>query len=86
MSYTSEEPAVQYHFEQAMVAARKMRSTKYTKLKRQTGQIVCHHLKMMLSREPAPGISSLTRVAVIREIDKHLVDSANDQAQFQLSF
>ena len=86
MSYTGEEPAVQYHSEQAMASARKMRSTKYTKLKRQTGQMVCHHLKMMLSREPAPGISSLTRVAVIREIDKQLVDSANDQAQFQLSF
>ena len=86
MSYTVAEPSVQYHSEQAMVAARKMRSTKYTKQKRQTGQVVCHHLKMMLSRELAPEISSLTGVAVICEIDKHVGDSANDQAQFQLSF
>ena len=41
----------EYHSALAMEAARKMRRTQK---KRETGQAVCHHLKMMLASEPVP--------------------------------
>ncbi len=41
----------EYHSVLAMEAARKMRRTQK---KRETGQTVCHHLKMMLASEPVP--------------------------------
>lgn len=41
----------EYHSVLAMEAARKMRRTRK---KRETGQAVCHHLKMMLASEPVP--------------------------------
>jgi hypothetical protein len=46
--------AARYHSVLAMEAARKMRRTRQ-KLK--TGQMVCHHLRMMLASEPSTSSS-----------------------------
>ena len=43
--------AAKYHSALAMEAAKKMRRTRQ---KRKTGQVVCHHLRMMLSIETLP--------------------------------
>ena len=80
--------AIQYHSEQAMAAARKMRSTRETSQKRKTGQMVCHHLRMMLSAEPTRKITSvrpLTPLAVMGEVER-IGEPANDQSQYQLVF
>ena len=60
MTYTAHNPAeagnsgvkaAKYHSALAMEAARKMRRTRQ---KRKTGQVVCHHLRMMLAIETLP--------------------------------
>ena len=61
----------QYHSELAMQAARRMRRTRQ---KQKTGQEVCHHLRMMLTSEPAPS----------READQPR--QAADEPQIALGF
>ena len=61
----------QYHSELAMQAARKMRRTRQ---KQKTGQIVCHHLKMMLASDDN---------AIHRPVPS--VDQS-DQQQYRLGF
>ena len=85
MDYTVAGLAVQYHSEQAMVAARKMSCAKHTKHKRQTGQMVCHHLKMMLQRELADGRTLLT-YPMAGETDRQVVELSHDEMQIQLNF
>ena len=85
MDYTVTGLAVQYHSEQAMVAARKMSCVKHKKHKRQTGQMVCHHLKMMLQRELADGRTLLT-CAMASDTDRQVVELSHDVMQIQLNF
>lgn len=86
------EMQAQYHCEQAMAAAKKMRSTKQ---KRKTGQMVCHHLRMMLNAEPAandcpvmpmPAIQQARQIEINRVDPDKVGEPANDSSQFQLGF
>ena len=67
----------QYHSEQAMAAARKMRNTRQ---KQKTGQIVCHHLRMMLSSKPT------TIVTALPGSERSPYRQKAQQSQFQLGF
>ena len=96
---TRSDGAIQYHSEQAMVAARKMRSTRQ---KQKTGQMVCHHLRMMLSADPSMKVTTLNNAAVNGGVIngpaikpsfstpiavmgvKTVGEPANDQPQYQL--
>ena len=51
MPTDGEAASARYHSELAMQAAKRMRSSRH---KQKTGQEVCHHLRMMLTCEPAP--------------------------------
>ncbi len=66
----------QYHSEQAMAAARKMRRTRQ---KQRTGQMVCHHLRMMLASEPATIVTELPN-------GEQKCYQLREQPQFQLGF
>ena len=82
----SAEPVAQYHSKQAMVAARKMRITKRRDVKRRTGQMVCHHLKMMLSESGTSGMMRVARTPVIGDGNWRQGDPVNEYSQIQLSF
>lgn len=77
--------SAQYHSQQAMAAARKMRQTKRKQQKQKTGQMVCHHLRMMLNSEPdsaAPDLSSASSKMVAANESE---GSNRELSQFHLS-
>lgn len=86
MNNTGPVPAVRYHSEQAMAAARKMRSTKRRDMKRRTGQMVCHHLKMMLNGPSGTHVTGIARLSVVSDLDRPPADLPDEQAQIQLGF
>ncbi|MBT4161645.1 MAG: hypothetical protein HOC70_14500 [Gammaproteobacteria bacterium] len=67
----------QYHSEKAMAAARKMRRTRQ---KQRTGQVVCHHLRMMLASAPAKVVTEISG------IKRPFLEQQERQPQFQLGF
>ncbi|MEK9824169.1 MAG: hypothetical protein VW840_18550 [Gammaproteobacteria bacterium] len=67
--------SAEYHSAQAMAAARQMRSSHE---KGKTGQIVCHHLRMMLTTEPG--------AIVLSAAANEEVSPESDQSQYQLGF
>ncbi len=67
--------SAEYHSAQAMAAARQMRSSRE---KGKTGQIVCHHLRMMLTTEPG--------AIVLSAAANEEVSPERDQSQYQLGF
>jgi len=69
-----------------MAAARKMRSTKRRDMKRRTGQMVCHHLKMMLNGPSGTHVTGIARLSVVSDLDRPPADLPDEQAQIQLGF
>jgi len=67
--------SAEYHSEQAMAAARQMRSSRE---KQKTGQIVCHHLRMMLTSEPES--------VVLSAAANDDLSPEKEQSQYQLGF
>ena len=70
-----------YHSELAMQAARKMRNSKQ---KQKTGQMVCHHLRMMLTSELL-FTKSASRKSASQEKASGGSAAVNDQ-QYRLGF
>jgi|DEB0MinimDraft_6_1074348.scaffolds.fasta_scaffold19509_4 hypothetical protein len=67
--------SAEYHSAQAMAAARQMRSSRE---KEKTGQIVCHHLRMMLTSEP--------EAIVLSAAANDDITPEKEQSQYQLGF
>ena len=67
--------SAEYHSAQAMAAARQMRSSRE---KEKTGQIVCHHLRMMLTSEPES--------VVLSAAANDALSPEKEQSQYQLGF
>ena len=80
------QPSVQFHSQQAMVAARKMRTTKRNDVKRRTGQMVCHHLKMMLSEVEDHGTQSIRRGDLFVPAIAQAYEVSNQNMQIHLGF
>lgn len=70
----------EYHSVLAMEAARKMRRTQK---KRETGQTVCHHLKMMLASEPVP-VCPVSELKVTVNPNGHTPRPLHSEPQFTL--
>ena len=84
MAYKITGLAIQYHSDQAMAAARKMRSTKQQDQKFRTSHMVCHHLKMMLNEPTAPPMTSAARAWLIGDINGSLGNAVSEQLQPQI--
>ena len=85
-SSLKKQPSVQFHSQQAMVAARKMRTTKRSDLKRRTGQMVCHHLKMMLNEVEDYGTQSIRRGDLFGPAVAQACEVSNQNMQIHLVF
>ena len=85
-SSQKKQPSVQFHSQQAMVAARKMRTTKRSDLKRRTGKMVCHHLKMMLNEVEDYGTQSIRRGDLFGRAVAQARGVSNQNMQIHLGF